>query len=70
MPTIITGTKDKLIIQNTNPEAQTGRWCKKPLVPDLCYKCFDPKTLAHYKATGFREDEDGWRYGTCKRCRR
>ena len=53
-------------------DAETGRWCKAPLVPDRCYTCFDPDTLAHYPAEGYREEADHsgviWRYGTCHRC--
>jgi len=74
MPTIITGTKNGLHIYNPDSEAKTGRWCKAPQIPDRCYKCFDPKTLAHYPAEGFREEKapDGtvWRFGTCHRCQK
>jgi len=74
MPIIITGTKNGLHIYNPDREAKTGRWCKAPQIPDLCYKCFDPETLAHYAAEGFREEKaaDGtiWRYGTCHRCQK
>jgi len=48
--------------------AETGRWCKAPLVPDRCYNCFDPETLEHLPAEGYIEDEDGWREGICHRC--
>lgn len=62
------------VIEVYDPDrrAKVGRWCRPPDVPDLCYTCFDPKTLAHYPAEGFREevDSDGtvWRVGTCHRC--
>ena len=61
-----------LTITDPDAEAQTGRWCQAPLMPDRCDKCFDPDTLAHYPAEGFREviDPDGtvWRHGTYHRC--
>jgi hypothetical protein len=49
--------------------AEVGRWCKAPHVPDQCDTCYDPRTLTHYPATGYVEDSEGWRYGTCDRCR-
>lgn len=72
MPIIITASKGKLSIYDPDSDAKTGRWCADPLIPDRCYMCFDPETLAHYPAEGYREEEapDGtiWRYGTCHRC--
>jgi len=77
MPIIITtdegsdGTR-ALKAYNPDTDAETGRWCKAPLVPDLCYRCIDPETLAHYPAEGYREEVEPngevWRYGTCHRC--
>ena len=70
MPTIYTAADDGQTILVCNPDsgAQVGRWCKAPWVPDLCDVCYDPETLAHYPATGYVEDAEGWRYGTCERC--
>jgi hypothetical protein len=72
MPLIIAGTKDGLTICNPDGDATTGRWCAAPEIPDRCYTCCDPHTLAHHVAEGYREqtDEAGtvWRYGTCHRC--
>jgi len=68
MPTIITGTPAGLVWQDPDGAAKVGRWCKAPEVPDLCDNCYDPVTLAHYPAEGYRETSDGWRYGTCHRC--
>ena len=69
---IITHDGEGLLIHNPDSGAKTGRWCAAPLMPDRCYECFDPKTLAHYPAEGYREEKapDGrvWRYGTCHRC--
>jgi hypothetical protein len=64
--------KGKLAIYDSDDKAKIGRWCKAPLIPDRCDRCFDPETLAHYEAEGYREEmsPDGtiWRYGTCHRC--
>lgn len=69
MPLIVTTNDEgKLVVWDTNPDKVTGRWCKAPEVPDLCYRCFDPETLAHYPAEAYTEDDEGWRYGTCHRC--
>jgi hypothetical protein len=60
-------------IYDPDKEAKVGRWCRPPLVPDRCDRCFDPETLAHYETEGYREEVDPggkvWRYGTCHRCR-
>jgi len=77
MPMIITGGRGpdgrrRLEVYNPDADAETGRWCKAPLVPDRCYRCIDPETLAHYPAEGYREEVEPngeiWRYGTCHRC--
>lgn len=68
MPTIITPTEQGLVLQNPDHGAKVGRWCKPPQVPDRCYTCFDPDTLAHYPAEGYIEEHPGWRYGCCHRC--
>lgn len=67
MPTIITATDQGLVLQDPDHGAQVGRWCRPPQVPDRCYTCHDPETLAHYPAEGYIE-RAGWRYGTCSRC--
>lgn len=56
-----------IVAQNPDGDAVTGRWCRPPEVPDRCYTCFDPVTLAYKPATGYVE-RDGWRYGTCPDC--
>ena len=69
MPTVFTAKDDGTIqLYNADGGAQVGRWCRAPWVPDLCDVCYDPETLAHYPATGYVEDAEGWRYGTCDRC--
>ena len=69
MPTVFTANDDGTIqLYNPDSGAQVGRWCKAPWVPDLCDVCYDPVTLAHYPATSYIEDAEGWRYGTCERC--
>ncbi len=64
--------KGKIGIYDPDKDPKTGRWCQAPLIPDRCDRCFDPKSLAHFEAEGYREevDEKGriWRYGTCHRC--
>lgn len=71
MPTIFTAVEGGIAMHNPDADAKTGRWCSPPEVPDRCYLCFDPKTLAHYPAEGYKEDQVGGetvRYGTCHRC--
>ena len=72
MPIIITASKDGLHFYDPDHEAKVGRWCQAPQLPDRCDNCWDPETLAHYPAEGYREETvpDGkvWRYGTCHRC--
>lgn len=72
MPIIITaGEEGCLHIYNPDADAKTGRWCSPPEVPDRCYTCIDPETLAHYPAEAFREETDAEgtvRYGICHRC--
>jgi len=58
---------DSLRFLDTNAKAQVGRWCRPPETPDLCFHCFNPKTLGNYPAEGYIET-DGWRLGTCHRC--
>jgi len=67
MPTIVTGTEQGGLVWHDTDRATVGRWCKPPEIPDRCYTCFDPVTLAHYPAEGYTE-RGGWRYGTCHRC--
>ena len=72
MPTIFTAVEGGIVIQNTDADARTGRWCAPPEVPDRCYKCIDSETLAHYPAEAYIEEEVGGetiRYGVCHRCR-
>lgn len=70
MPTIYwAGDEGTICSHNPDADAEVGRWCKAPLVPDRCNTCFDPVTLAHYPAEGYYEDDEGWRYGVCHRCR-
>lgn len=69
MPVSVTGSEDGgLVWQNPDGDAVTGRWCMAPEEPDRCYTCFEPSTLRHYAATGYSEDADGLRKGTCSRC--
>jgi hypothetical protein len=58
---------DGLVYHNPNGDAKVGRWCKAPLIPDICYNCFDLENLRHYPAEGYT-DNDGWRVGICHRC--
>jgi hypothetical protein len=71
---IITTTEGGLQISDPDSDAKTGRWCAAPLIPDRCDRCFDPETLAHYPAEGYREEKatDGtvWRFGICHRCQK
>ena len=70
---IVSKSERGLRVFDPDQKATTGRWCAPPQVPDLCYRCFSPKTFAHYKAEYYYEEEgsDGrvWRYGACRRCR-
>ena len=72
MPIVIKSAGDSLVVYDPDVKAKVGRWCAAPFIPDLCDTCFNPKTLAHHKANGYREETapDGtvWRYGTCHRC--
>ncbi len=80
MPTIITAFEDEngkqgFEIHNPDYGSVIGRWCAPPLVPELCARCFDPKTLGHYPAEGYREERERikrkakiWRHGYCHRC--
>ncbi len=80
MPTIITAFEDKngkqgFEIHNPDYGSVIGRWCGPPMLPELCHRCFDPKTLSHYPAEGYREGDFGtkrkpdiWRHGYCHRC--
>lgn len=69
MPTILTAAPDSgIILQDPDHGAKVGRWCRPPQVPDRCYTCYDPETLAHRLAEGYVE-RNGWRYGCCQRCR-
>lgn len=56
-----------LEILNPDSCAEVGRWCKSPQVPDRCDRCWDENSFEHYPAEGYY-NEDGYRYGTCKRC--
>jgi hypothetical protein len=75
MPTVYWGEvrdgKNVVVKYNPDHEAKVGRWCKPPYVPDRCYTCWDPTTLAHYPATGYYEESNEvgiWRHGMCERC--
>lgn len=69
---IITRNDKGVQVCNSDKDATVGRWCTFPCIPDLCYKCWDPKTLTHYPAEGYREEKAPkgkiWRFGTCHRC--
>jgi hypothetical protein len=67
MPTVITVRNKTYVIQNA--DRGRSRWARPPFVPELCYTCYDLKTLEHYPATGYAVDRAGWRYGVCERCR-
>jgi len=69
MPLIISATE----IYDPDSDAEVGRWCRPPQVPDQCYTCFDPETLKHYPAEGYTEEVIAgkvWRFGTCHRCQK
>jgi hypothetical protein len=69
MVTVYTGTDNGIVVQDTNAGAVTGRWASDPEVPDRCYLCFDPATLASYPAEGWIPGSvPGLRLGTCHRC--
>ena len=83
MPTIFMSGKKpgQLLVLNPDAGARTGRWCAAlpGLYPDLCHRCFDSKTMAHYPATAFvtvkgsstEANPSGlWREGRCRRCSR
>jgi len=60
MPLIVFGSeKGKLSLCDPDRDSATGRWTyalsrEIPAEPDRCDHCFNPKTLAHYPAQGYR----------------
>lgn len=83
MALIITAADGQIVMQNTAPDAETGRWCAAPLSPDTC-DCFESdRSIYHARAEGYRVEYEykgsrrfshqgkgtiEWRFGICHKC--
>ena len=77
MTTILTPPHNGIVVQSSLGDAEVGRWCAPPQVPDGCYTCFDvisdgdERGIVHRLATGYVEEPGPngiVRYGACPSC--